>query len=253
MKVNKYIPPEALRPYIASFTFVNSENGIENNILPDTSVVLAFRYEGRVVQKGEELPPFTVTGLRKTSRLVEYEAGSSNLLVIFKPGGAAAFFRMPMMELFGQSMALDNLVPPGRLAGTEEQLMAADNDGQRVKVITALLYSLLQPDGPDQLVLHAAEQITALQGNIHIPDLLSGYHISRDPFEKRFRKVTGTSPKQFARIVRLRHLISTYRPGDSFTRAAYNAGYFDQAHFIKDFKLFTGQTPLRFFSHPPLW
>jgi AraC-like DNA-binding protein len=58
----------------------------------------------------------------------------------------------------------------------------------------------------------------------------------------------GTSPKKFASIVRLKHVIHQYNPDHSLTELAYEAGFYDQAHFIKEFKLFTGATPEKFFS-----
>jgi AraC-like DNA-binding protein len=63
----------------------------------------------------------------------------------------------------------------------------------------------------------------------------------------------GTSPKQFAAIVRLRNLIDQYSGVDTLTDVAHKAGYFDQSHFIKDFQSFTGKTPKQFFAAPPQW
>ncbi len=77
--------------------------------------------------------------------------------------------------------------------------------------------------------------------------------ISQDAFEKRFRKVVGCSPKHFSSIVRLKNLISQPQSKQSFTEIAFDNGYFDQAHFNKNFKLFTGQNPTDFFKSPPLW
>jgi methylphosphotriester-DNA--protein-cysteine methyltransferase len=77
--------------------------------------------------------------------------------------------------------------------------------------------------------------------------------ISNDAFEKRFRKAIGTSPKQFSSIIRMKSIINQKQPGQTFTDLAISSGYFDQPHFNKDFKLFTGQTPLDFFKAPPAW
>jgi AraC-like DNA-binding protein len=53
--------------------------------------------------------------------------------------------------------------------------------------------------------------------------------------------------------VRLRKVIDTYDPATNLTEAALTAGYFDQAHFIKDFRSFTGQSPQEFFKSPLYW
>ena len=88
---------------------------------------------------------------------------------------------------------------------------------------------------------------------MRINDLITGLFISRDPFEKRFRRIVGTTPKQFSTIVRLRTLIEQHLPDQPLTEVAYKAGYFDQAHFIKDFKAFTGEVPHLFFKAGAYW
>jgi methylphosphotriester-DNA--protein-cysteine methyltransferase len=73
-------------------------------------------------------------------------------------------------------------------------------------------------------------------------------HISQSALEKRFRQAVGASPKKFASIVRLKSVIKQYDGANSLTALGYEAGFYDQAHFIKEFKAFTGDTPEKFFS-----
>ena len=124
---------------------------------------------------------------------------------------------------------------------------------QRIAIVERFLLAELKKPAHDGLVLHTIQKIHTANGDIRIKDMLTDLHISRDPFEKRFRRITGTSPKQFAVIVRLRHLIDHYAKAASLTDVAYASGYFDQAHFIKDFRSFTGQTPHAFFKSPLYW
>ncbi|MNZ68691.1 Helix-turn-helix domain protein [compost metagenome] len=103
------------------------------------------------------------------------------------------------------------------------------------------------------MVKNAVQLIKQNNGNIRIKDLATDLHISQDPFEKRFRAIIGSTAKQYASIIRLRHLINSYPSYDSLTEASFEAGYFDQSHFIKDFRLFTGQTPKDFFKSSLYW
>ncbi len=89
-----------------------------------------------------------------------------------------------------------------------------------------------------------------MKGIVKIKELANSLYISNDVFEKRFRKIVGTTPKQFSSIVRLKSAISQKQQNQSFSDIAFNAGYFDHPHFNKDFKLFTGQTPTDFFKSP---
>ena len=233
---------------------MESEQGMVNRLLPDTSIVIAFRLRGKVAFSDngvvEHIPQSVISGIRESSRTVDYAKDTANLLVIFKEGGAAAFFKEPLHELGSISVSLDYLIQQSKVRTLEEELAAAENTHQRIGIIERFLLSELKNTQPDLLVCEAIQQIRLSKGDIKIKELLSGLPISRDPFEKRFRKITGTSPKHFAAIVRLKNLIENYSGAVSLTEAAYSAGYYDQAHFIKDFRSFTGQTPLDFFKTP---
>ena len=65
-------------------------------------------------------------------------------------------------------------------------------------------------------------------------------------FEKRFRKVVGTTAKKFASIVRFNSVLDHMNETKSLSEICYENHFFDQAHFIKDFKQFTGDTPDNF-------
>jgi methylphosphotriester-DNA--protein-cysteine methyltransferase len=158
-----------------------------------------------------------------------------------------------MHELGSISVSLDHLIQRGKVCAIEEELAAADNNNQRILIVERFLLSELKKTQSDALVSEAIQKIKRSKGDIKVKELLASLPISRDPFEKRFRKITGTSPKHFAAIIRLKNLIENYTDAISFTEAAYSAGYYDQAHFIKDFRAFTGQTPHDFFKAPPLW
>ncbi len=257
MKIEKYIPADRLKPFIKTFMIIESENGTENRILPDTSIVLAFRFNGQITYRENNvknnLPASLITGLMKSARLLNYSKETANLLVIFNECGAAAFFNEPIHELFGTSVSLESLIQRSNLSEIEEQLAEAKTNRQRISIVEQFLISELKETQSDMLVLNAAQKIKSANGDVKIRDLVEVLHISRDPFEKRFRRLVGTSPKQFASIVRLRNLIDNRSPAESLTDAAQAAGYFDQAHFIKDFKSFTGQTPQAFFKSSAYW
>jgi AraC-like DNA-binding protein len=248
--MQQFFPSLILQPYIKHFLFIESEHGMVNRILPDTSIVIAFRLQGNVnyFENGttQKLPQTVISGIRESSRIVDYEKGATNLLVVFNEGGAAAFFKEPLHELGSISVSLDHLIHRSKVNAIEEELVAAGNNNQRILIIERFLLSELKKTEPDHLIKQR-------KGDIKIKDLLIRLPISRDPFEKRFRKITGTSPKHFAAIIRLKSVIDNYTGSISLTEAAYSAGYYDQAHFIKDFRSFTGQTPHDFFKTPPLW
>ncbi|PWV51479.1 helix-turn-helix transcriptional regulator [Chitinophaga sp. S165] len=254
MHIEQYIPVAALQPFIRSFMIIESQHAMQSQILPDTAVVMAFRLKGTVVENDQGILPAAVLGgLRKTSRSLTYSGNTANLLIVFREDGAAAFFKEPMHELFGGALPLDNFIRRQQLDDITEQLAAAESKQVCIDLIQHFLLKMIRKQAkPDLLIQEAVRNIRHAVGNLRIKSLLDDLHISQDAFEKRFRKTTGASPKQFASIVRLRGLI-TRADNTTLTSLAYEAGYFDQAHFIKDFKSFTGKTPGEFYRSATFW
>jgi len=253
MHIENYIPVAILQPFIKSFMIIESEYAVQNQILPDTAVVMAFRLRGTVLENNQGiLPAAALGGLRKTYRSLSYAGNTANLLIVFREDGAAAFFKEPLHELFGVSASLDNFIRRQQLDDITEQLAAAPDNQACIGIIQRFLLATWKQAKPDLLVQEAVRNIRQAGGNLRIKELLQELHISQDAFEKRFRKITGASPKQFASIVRLRNLIGR-ADGSTLTELAYEAGYFDQAHFIKDFKSFTGRTPREFYKSAIYW
>jgi len=257
LKIEQYIPADALKPYVKALMIIESDKQTENRLLPDTSIVLAFRLKGRVTDlsqdAGNSLSSSVITGLRRSVRFLSYDDQTANLLVIFREGGAAALFKEPLHEFFSKSTPLDEFMPSAQLRLIEEQLNEAGSNQQKVAVIERFLLLRLNKKREDQLINHAMQQIRSANGNIKIRNLAASMAISIDPFEKRFRRVAGISPKQFADTIRLRSLIKQYSALENLTGIALEAGYFDQAHFIKDFRTFTGLAPQQFFRSAAWW
>lgn len=257
MNTEEFVPAEILKPFIKAYRIIESNEETENRVLPNTSVTIAFRFRGQNHYNTGEgkiaLPAMAFSGLRKSVRLINYSKDTATLIVLFKDTGAASFFKEPFHELFEQSVALDSIIHPRELASVNELLGEARDNVQRVAIIEQFLLKRLNLYQQDDLVSEAIRQINSARGFIKIKALSNTLYISNDAFEKRFRKITGSSPKQFASITRLSSIVfqgSSKRLLDM----ALDAGYYDQAHFNKDFKLFTGHTPTTFFKGiAPFW
>src|SRR5258708_22529114 len=208
MIIDTYKPTHLLRPFIKAYLVLESQEGMVNRILPDTSLVLVFRYKGQVndlsgdVQKA--LPPSVVSGLRKSGRLINYSKGTANVLVIFKEGRANYFIKEPLYELFEESVPLDCFAGYKNVSVIEEQLAAATNNIQRIELIERFLLSRLYHPQSDGLILTALESIHSAKGIVRIKELADSLFISQDALEKRFRRVAGVSPKQMSYIIRMR-------------------------------------------------
>ncbi len=257
MKIEKFFPSPALMPFVKEFLIIESDLETGNNLLPDTSIVMAFRYRGSVQnvegETREAIPASAITGLRRSARRLHYSKATANLLVVFNEGGTAAFSRIPAHELFGLTVSSENLFRSAELNEILERLAEAKTNSDRVDIVETFLLRKLIDTKPVCLIDNAIQLIKARSGIIRMKDLVVSLHISQDAFEKRFRTLIGSTPKQYASIIRLRNLIGKYPSYSSLTEASYEAGYFDQSHFIKEFRLFTGRAPKDFFKSSVYW
>lgn len=247
-----YIPCDILKPFVRSYAIYFTKEESAYKVLPDTGLVIGFQFKGKLkyFNEGEDIPLSTagITGINDSFRIFKNEAHTGTVLVFFKPSGADVFFKEPLHELFRQSISLDNFMLRSALVLLEEKLCEANTDKKRIDVVEKFLISRMISTEQDKLVLAALSIIHQHKGNIKMKDLAKLLYTSQSPLEKRFRKAVGTSPKKFASIVRLRNVIQQHSPSNSLTDLGYEAGFYDQAHFIKEFKTFTGDTPEQFFT-----
>ena len=248
-----YKPTGILRNHVENYLVVKTEQAISDAIIPETSPILSFRSKGQhsywVNDIQKDLPPSAITGLRKSVKPIFLSKNTETILVKFKPCESALFFKEPLQIFSEVSISLYDFLPRQVVLGVEEQLTKDSNSLQKISTIENFLLSLFNNNRSNILIKTAVQKIVLSNGTIKIKELASILHISLDAFEKQFRKIAGTSPKQFSSIVRLTSLINRKYNHQSLSEIAYDYGYFDQSHFIKDFKMFTGKTPLDYFKN----
>ncbi|MHA4809373.1 helix-turn-helix domain-containing protein [Flavitalea flava] len=248
MIIKCYRPTGILESFIESFLFVKSGSAISHSFYPETSVVLSFTLSGKhhytLNNTENNMPPVAVAGIRRTHKEMHLSKGTETLLVKFKETGAASFFTQPIHEFFQTSVSLTDIYPRQSITNLQEKLARAPTDRLRLERLQTFLLSAFTNKKPDPLVVAAVERIHYFKGNIKIQELCLDLNISLDAFEKRFRRIVGASPKQFCFIIRMKNAVGALnRLKKQYIDVAFDLGYFDQTHFIKDFKLFTGQTP----------
>ena len=133
----------------------------------------------------------------------------------------------------------------------EEQVVKANDNQERIKLIENFLLSkLTEQPVIDAITKSCVEVIFQSKGQIVLTALADKMNINRRNMERKFTSVIGISPKQLARVARLQATLKMLgqKRSTSLTEIAYENGYFDQAHFIKDFREFTGMSPKSFFA-----
>ncbi|HEX9511192.1 MAG TPA: helix-turn-helix domain-containing protein [Puia sp.] len=248
MKIQKYNPAEALRPFVNCILIAESDNEVANTLLPGTAPVMAFRFKGVIYINNNTIPGFGITGMTRVARSVHYTSGSGVLLVLFNEGGATAFVDAPLHEFSGLTINLDNLFPANELQKLEEDLGTPGSNSHRVTAVERFLLSRLKRNEKDAVISKAVDIIKSGNGNFKVKELVSTLNTNIDSFEKKFRSQIGISPKHFSSIIRIRSVISKYQPNQNLAGISLEAGFFDQPHFNRDFKAFTGESPSQFFK-----
>lgn len=256
MNLQEFTPENSLKPYIKCYRIIESKEGQINQVLPNTSPALAFCLKGQISYINEHnivLPTAVLSGLRKSIQLIKYAPQTTTIIVLFNEMGLSSLIPKGTHELYEQSVSMDNYFSRHEIEILQERLTQTENNVQRIELVERFLRSKLRYFKTDTIIAESISRIHSVYGNLRIKELISNFGISQDAFEKRFRKSTGATPKQFAHIVKMNSAIRQYQTRPSFLDLAFENGYYDQSHFNKDFKIFTGQTPTTFFSTKSYW
>ena len=233
----------------------------EERILPDGCAEIVFNlgdpFEQRHADGSRRRQPLTLLVGQMQRSLLIAPTGRVRLLGIrFWPGGAYPFLRLPQNEIANQVIDLGAVW--GSLA-RELQSRIADARActeSASHVETALLGRLNQFRSRDETVLAATGFILRTGGRLSIRELAGQMGINSRTLDRRFNERVGLSPKTLSRIVRFQQVFRMIQPRTihrnegipDWARLAVECGYYDQPHFIKEFKTFAGKEPTSYFS-----
>lgn len=253
------IPPApSLAPYIKCFWVLESNVGSGKPYIHRTLAggcpELLFHYKGvfkEIDQHHKEESSF-VSGIHAQSKQYRrFIIGEDFCIfgVCLYPFAIPQLFGIPSSELSDHTPDLQTLFG---LHGSalEEQVMLAKNNEERVRIVSAFLEQQLHTHHTRQTaVIHTIRQIIHQQGKSDVQQLAESSFLSVRQFERTFKHYAGFSPKLFTRIIRFQQAMKQYgREIPSMSAFAQEAGYYDQSHFIHDFKAFSGYNPGEFFS-----
>ncbi len=250
MKFDKYFPTDQLKDYIKYYVVSENEIESEYKVLPSPGLVIGFQYKGQLAtiknNKENKLTSAGITGIADSYNMFKNSADIGTVLVYFTEIGFTHFSSNPAYVLFNLNLSLDDIFDKSKVHEVQEKLAIASTDKHRIKIVEQFLLTQLKNIQTDQLIVEAVKLIYQNKGTIRVKDLNEKLFISSSPFEKRFRKLVGTTAKKFASIVRFNSVLDHMNKTKSLSEICYKNHFFDQAHFIKDFKQFTGDTPENF-------
>ncbi len=257
----QYIKPAGLLAQYIRYYWVLETDGSEveicERVIPTGNVEWMFHYRKTFVVKNETpvyQPQSMVSGINSNYFDVATRGESGVIAVTFYPHGAANFLKFPLSEIEDASINLEDIF---NTAGkeTEEQICLARSQAERIAIIEKFLLGCFNPVKNNDLLLikKGVEFVNQSKGQINSSELSRKLLLTNKSLERKFATLLGKTPKQFIRIVRFQGVIQNLsKPGNKhLTRLAYDNGYFDQAHFVKDFKALSGYTPKEFLALGP--
>ncbi len=252
MKYKKYKVEKHLAPFIECYYhwegYAKELTMVETPPTAYCSLVVNYErpyYISNHKYSKTEVPQAFISGQSIRNYTLHLEGKIGMVGMVLKPATLYHFLGIPMYEFTEERVALD-LVLPQKAAQIISKIKSANLPKEKILVLKNLANELYENRnfGTEQ-IRYAANTILDQKGDININSLMDKLYMSRRKFERKFLEEVGVSPKSYAKIRRFGYTCSLMagKRKVNLTQTLYRGGYYDQSHFIKDFKYFSGRTP----------
>lgn len=208
-------------------------------------------YEGRSPERSQTFDGALVCGAHSEFFAIDAARQASVMGVHFKPGGASPFFGLPARELRDAHVPLDALWGAG--AGElRDRLLEAGTPGNKFRILEkTLLARTVASLARHPVVAFALREFGGGSRGRTVSDVTGRIGLSPRRFIEVFSGEVGLTPKLFCRVRRFQEALGLI--GDEgrveWGDIALGCGYFDQAHFIHDFRAFSGLNPTAYLAN----
>jgi AraC-like DNA-binding protein len=256
-----HIPKPPLNEFVELFWFYDGfpkRKHKKERLMPDGSVELVINlnedearvYDRENLEKCQRLAGTILCGPHSNFFVIDTAEQDSVMGIHFRPGGAFPFFKLPADELQNQHVSVENLW--GAEAGLlRERLLEAPTPQAKFQVLEAcLITQAFKPLERHRAVSFALSLFLSIHTAPAISDISDHIGLSSRRFIQLFSNEVGLTPKLFSRVRRFQHVLRKIHSGAEcdWVDLAASCGYFDQAHFIHDFKAFSGINPTTYMA-----
>jgi hypothetical protein len=259
MNYKTYQPHSDLGAFIKCYWTleVQAEVGAQRQrIIPEGCLEMAFILGDDIKRYTSEdkfiiQPRAMVLGQITEPFFIEPTGYVNSFAVCFYPYGFANFVSTPIKDLANRETPLAVLFGEETAEELTQKITEAKDTKARMEIIESFFFKRLNNRvSIDDIVKKTIDAMFLTKGSISIKSALHSDASKRRQLERNFTKQIGISPKQLGRVIRLQTALKMMlkQQHESLTTIAYDSDYYDQPHFIKDFKEFTGTTPRDFFE-----
>ncbi|TWW01904.1 helix-turn-helix domain-containing protein [Chitinophaga pinensis] len=256
MELQTFLPSDILKPYVKYYwVFATDQQSINDAMYPSGYLELAINIsEGEVVSvlndRYIDMPPVEVLGqLTAPARII---AGKQTTLLVtrFYPHATALFFPNRIVDFTDDSVDLLDVFKADAV-DLHAHMMDQSTLTQKIGILDSFLVRQLIRSKKNLSQISLIESICRYAGpggdGPDIAQLALRHGVSTRYIQKLFIDCIGITPRRFFNIRRFNKSLTLVRKAqESLTSIAYECGYYDQAHFIREFKAFSGVTPSRF-------
>ncbi len=250
-----YFPRFPLSQFIELFIYFEGIHQAHNvdRFLPngDVEILIDFHdapqyiYDNNTLKEIQACHHVWASGIRTEPITIPSGTNAAMMVISFKKGMAAPFFPFPMNEI-SDSVVDADLVWGHDFGDLRERLLDTKETQRRFALVEGFLIEKFHSAmNLNACVAHAVREMTERPDAVNIARLNNQIGYSQKHFTEMFRKNVGINPKSFLKIMRFQKAVRTI---DALTEidwqtVAHECGFYDQAHFINDFKHFSGFTP----------
>jgi AraC-like DNA-binding protein len=259
-----HVPAAPLNQFVELMWFhegLNAGHPLER-VLPDGSMELIVNlrdeprhvFEPVVHRPRQSFRRSWLSGPHSKYIVIDTAPNASMIGAHFRPGGARAVFDLPLGELRNAVFDLESLWGDGARE-LRDQLLEASSPQEKFRRLEEILLRRWRRSSHHLAVRHALDRLTRQPHETTIGNVRDETGLSPRRFIELFTREVGITPKVFCRVRRFRRaLLHVQRsPEPRWARVANDCGYYDQAHFIRDFKEFTGLTPGEYIADRPAY
>ena len=249
-------PHPLLAPFVAKMFVFESEGRLpaeeKKLIVPNANLKLTLTYRNGILARVDGAPflqrehELSLTGLIDTPVILDSsdDRPTGTIVIEFNQLGTYRLFNLSFAAVKNQIVSMEDLIGhSARELG--ERLEEAKTVEMKLQLLQHFLLKRLELSAPDPIYDHCINRIHYSKGLITVGNLEKETGYSARWLQMKFVERLGTSPKNLAEIIRFKQFYQAYSNGVSqheLSGYIYQY-YYDQSHFLKAFKRFTGTTP----------
>ena len=246
-----HYPKGVLADSVLSIQYIEHDSTCTQftRLLSDGSIYLNINLQDdplRLINSETYHKNFWISGLLLKPLIIECPKFIRALIVRFKASGGYPIMGIPLCELSNSIIDADNIFGEN-ISSLRDQMLNTKSIVDKIKITERWLYFRLIQNQPivSSVVHYAINKISRCPSSIKMELLAERTGYSHQHLINIFRKYVGVSPKQYQKIARFNAALRFVGNIDSFNWSdlLYDLGYYDQSHFIKDFKTFSGVSP----------